>query len=91
MTGDPRQVLGPVLAAAVEALVAERVAQTLAERTAGASEYVTPDEAAAILRCPRQGIYDLASSGRLARFKQGKRTLHRRADVLSLVKPETRK
>ena len=39
------------------------------------SPYMTTDEAAEYARCSRQRIYDLVSQGRLARYKDGARTL----------------
>src|SRR5262245_11459305 len=76
---DPRQVLGEAIAEAIETLVDERLG-ALRARQDESSPFVTVDEAARILRCDRQRIYDLASAGRLPRVKEGGRTLHRRAD-----------
>jgi excisionase family DNA binding protein len=45
------------------------------------SPYMTIVEAAAYLRCPRQRIDDLLSQRRLARYKDGARTLVSRAEV----------
>ncbi len=50
-----------------------------------ASEFLTAVQAADLLRCNRQRVYDLVSTGRLTRYKEGGRTLLRRADVLKLV------
>jgi excisionase family DNA binding protein len=45
------------------------------------SPYMTVAEAADRLRCSRQRIYDLLSSGRLKRLKDGSRTLLRREEL----------
>jgi excisionase family DNA binding protein len=45
------------------------------------SEYLSVEECAHVLRTSRQRIYDLCSSGRLCRTKDGARTLIRRADL----------
>jgi len=49
------------------------------------SPYMTVTEAAEYLRCSRQRIDDLLSQRRLARHKEGSRTLVARADLESLV------
>ena len=57
--------------------LAERVAELLAERTAAAPppgplpEYLNVAEAAEDLRAKPQRVYDLLSSGRLTRYKDG--------------------
>jgi Helix-turn-helix domain len=50
--------------------IAERVAELLNERVPAAdgSPYLNIGEAAEYLRCDRQRIYDLRSSGRLTRY-----------------------
>ena len=45
------------------------------------SAFVTIPEAAELLRCGRQRIDDLLSSGRLTRVKEGRRTLIRRDEI----------
>jgi excisionase family DNA binding protein len=50
-----------------------------------ASPYMTIPEAADYLRCPRQRIDDLLSQRRLARFKDGARTLVSRAELATYV------
>jgi excisionase family DNA binding protein len=45
------------------------------------SEYLTIPEAAELLRCKRQRIYDLLSQRRIPRVKDGTRTLLRRSDL----------
>lgn len=56
--------------------------------TTTATPYMTVDEAAEYLRCSPQRVYDLASSGRLPRYKEGRRTLHLRTEVTNLIEPE---
>jgi excisionase family DNA binding protein len=51
------------------------------------SPYLTVGEAADLLRSRRQRVYDLLSSGRLTRFKDGGRTLVLRVEVEALVVP----
>ncbi len=48
--------------------------------------YMTPDEAAEFLRCTRKRVYDLAGSGRLARYGEGRRLLLKRAEVEALAR-----
>jgi excisionase family DNA binding protein len=72
-------------AALLEAL-AHRAAQlALAEirnhDAARLVEYITVAEAAAYLRCSRQRIYDLRSSGRLTSYADGSRALVRRSEL----------
>jgi excisionase family DNA binding protein len=45
------------------------------------SPYMTIPEAAEYLRCSRQRVYDLRSSGRLNRFGDGRRALVKRAEL----------
>src|SRR5688572_25574547 len=52
--------------------IAERAAELLAERQCPAEpELLTVDEAAELLRCKRQRVYDLVSQGRLPHLKDG--------------------
>lgn len=46
------------------------------------SEYLTVVEAAGFLRCSPQRVYDLLSQRRLERFKDGRRTLVRRDELV---------
>ena len=79
--------LAPDVLDALEALVAEKVAERLrvvgAERMAERhrSGFLSVQEAADLLRCDRQRVYDLLSSGRLTRLKDGSRVLIRRAEI----------
>jgi excisionase family DNA binding protein len=50
------------------------------------SPFLTPDEAAELLRCGRRRIYDLVRDGRLRRCGEGRRLLVRREDVFQLAK-----
>ena len=78
--------------AAIEALVAETVERKLIEREAdnpgSISPYMTVAEAADFLRCKRQRVDDLLSSGRLTRHKDGTRTLVSRAEIEAYVRGE---
>jgi excisionase family DNA binding protein len=62
----------------IEAFAA-RVAELLATPTV--SPYLTVDEAAEYLRCSRQRVYDLLSSRRLSKLKDGSRVLLRRDEL----------
>jgi excisionase family DNA binding protein len=85
MSGEPLRLGLDLAPADVEALaraLAPLVAELLAARApTTASPYLTPDEAAAYMRCSRQRVHDLCSQGRLPRVKDGARLLVRRADV----------
>jgi excisionase family DNA binding protein len=64
------------------ASIAERVAALLEERqcpTGDSSPWLTVAEAAEYLRCDRQRIYDLKSSGRIVSAQDGTRPLFHRA------------
>jgi excisionase family DNA binding protein len=69
---------------AVTESVAVRAAAIVLERLRQAdpvSPYMTVAEAAAYARCKRQRIYDLLSSRRLTRYKDGSRALILRAEL----------
>jgi excisionase family DNA binding protein len=66
------------------ALVIDQIAID-AERS---SPYLTVREAAEFLRCTRQRIYDLLSSRRLTRFKDGTRVLIAREELERHVRQE---
>jgi excisionase family DNA binding protein len=71
--------------------IAERVLELVAERTpeANGSPYLSVAEAAELLRADRQRVYDLLSSGRLTRHKDGTRVLVSRAELdAHLLPPE---
>ena len=69
----------------IEALAA-RVAEILDERQRPAApEMLTVGEAAELLRCRRQRVYDLLSQGRLPHLKDGARVLIRRAELLGYL------
>jgi excisionase family DNA binding protein len=63
----------------VATLVIERL--NAARGPDNAATLMTVAEAAAYLRCKPQRIYDLVSSRRLPKFKDGARTLVRRCDL----------
>jgi len=69
-----------VLEALVER-VAERVLARLDINGRTDPEYLTPAEAADLLRCSRQRVYDLLSARRLRRYKDGARVLVSRAEI----------
>jgi excisionase family DNA binding protein len=84
---NPLDLLGPHLREAIEQLIDERVEQRLAAiaRAEPPSRYMTIPEAAELLRCKRQRIDDLLSSGRLSRVKDGSRTLIARGEIEGYV------
>jgi excisionase family DNA binding protein len=66
--------------------IAARVAELLSDRRrrqelAGVPPYLSVPEAAELMRAKPQRIYDLLSSGRLTRFKDGSRVLVSRAEI----------
>ena len=78
------------LIAAVADSLASRLADELAPRIADelerrAAPFLTVDEAAEYLRCDRQRIYDLCSSNRLGRRKDGSRVLVSRLELEQYV------
>ena len=83
---DPLAWLAPEARAALGRLVVEEVERQLREHGGSRarttrSPYMTIAEAAEYLRCRRQRIDDLLSSGRLTRRKEGSRTLVLRDDI----------
>ena len=67
-------------------VIAERVADHLAERIAPPPEpYVDVDQAAAYLSAPKSRVYELVSAGRLAHYREGRRLLFRREDLDAAV------
>jgi excisionase family DNA binding protein len=75
--------VGLVLPAAAVEVIAERVAEILADRfqQSAVPEYLTVSEAADLLSASRQRIYDLLSSRRLTRLKDGRRVLVLRSEI----------
>ena len=71
----PDDVLDAIAARAAE-LVLDRLQQS-----AAATPYLSVDEAAEVLRAKPPRVYDLLSSGRLSRFKDGSRVLVSRAEL----------
>ncbi len=66
--------------------VAERAAEMLAERQRPAApELLSVDEAAELLRCRRQRLYDLSSQGKLPCLRDGSRLLFRRSELVSYL------
>ncbi len=71
--------------------VAERVALRLGNREgAPSTELLSVVEAASVLRCKPQRVYDLRSAGRLPRTVEGGRAVVRRSDIERLVEEEHR-
>lgn len=66
--------------------VAARVAEMLAERQRPAEhEMLTVGEAAELLCCRRQRLYDLSSQGKLPCLRDGSRLLFRRSELVSYL------
>jgi excisionase family DNA binding protein len=64
--------------------IAERAADLVVARQprhGRGSPYLTVAEAAEQLRCKPQRLYDLASAGRLSRYKDGSRVLLSRGEI----------
>jgi excisionase family DNA binding protein len=66
--------------------IAARVLERLPS-SSPVSPFVNVDEAAELLRCEHQRIYDLCSAGKLTRHKEGARVLLSRAEVVALPLP----
>src|SRR5687767_5261735 len=73
--------LPQVFIEAVARRAAEIVLDQLDQRHQATSPYLTVKEAAAHLRCSRQRVYDLLSSGQLSRKKDGARVLVSRTEI----------
>ena len=71
--------------------VVERVLARLGSVAAAEPEsaFLSVDEAAALLRCSRQRIYDLCSDGRLNRYRDGSRVLISREELVAHLCPTT--
>jgi predicted DNA-binding transcriptional regulator AlpA len=66
--------------------VADSVVRRLQARETGPqTELLSVPEAASVLRCKPQRIYDLRSAGRLPRTVEGGRAVVRRSDLERLV------
>lgn len=67
----------------LDALVTEITSRVLSEisTTAAPDAYLTVEEAAAVLRCSAQRIYDLRSANILTRHSDGRRALVCRAEI----------
>jgi excisionase family DNA binding protein len=67
-------------------VVAERVAALLAERLEPHAEgYMTVDQAADFIACPRSRIYALASAGRIPVHRDGSRLLFRASELRAWI------
>lgn len=76
--------------------IAARVADLLSDRqrrneSASMPAYLSVPEAARLMRAKPQRIYDLLSSGRLTRFKDGSRVLVSRAEIDAYLGGELRR
>lgn len=91
----PREVAPVILRSELPDEVVEAIAERAAEIVlarlgngrAREPEFLTATEAAELLRCSRQRIYDLCSDGRLTRHKEGSRVLLARAEIVALLRP----
>lgn len=77
-----------ILLERIVGLAVERIERS-ERRTA--SPYLTVREAADLLRAKPQRVYDLLSSGRLTRFKDGARVLVSRAELEAYLRGEARR
>lgn len=73
--------------------IARRAAELVLERIeipapAAGSPWLTTGQAAEYLSCAEQRIYDLRTSGRLTRFKEGGRVMIARSELDLLVREE---
>lgn len=79
----------PVPPELIERIAAQAAAIVLlrlgAQTNAAQSPFLTVTEAADFLRCSRQRVDDLLSQRRLARFKDGRRTLVSRVELAAYV------
>jgi len=76
----------PEVIDAIAELVLERVRAELAP-TQPVPPLLSVDEAAELIRAKRLRIYDLLSSGRLTRHKDGSRVLVSREELIQLIAP----
>lgn len=51
----------------------------------GEREFLTPNEAAELLRCGRTKIYEILATGSLVSYRVGKKRIVKRTDVLRWV------
>ena len=72
------------LAARVAPLVAAHLAEIGGNGT-DSSPWLTVEEAAALLRCDPQRVYEMRSSDRLTAYKEGGRAVVSRGEVESLI------
>ena len=87
---DPHDVLGPVLAAAIEALVDERVNTVLARRLQrdAVSPWLTAEQLADRLGWPAKRIRNLTTANRLPHHRVGRRVLYAAAEVDEWVRSQ---
>ena len=71
------------------ARLAARLAPYLADAGPAAPELLTPTEAAALLRCAKKRVYELAERGALPVRRDGRRLLFRRTDLDAYVRGDS--
>lgn len=86
---DVSLAIPPAFIEAIAQRTAELVLEAL-DRQSSDSPYLTIPEAAAYARCKRQRIDDLLSARRLTRYKEGRRTLVRKAELETWLRQERR-
>jgi excisionase family DNA binding protein len=67
--------------AAIEAIAQRAAAIVLAAQAPAGSTWLSTDEAAEHLRCPRSRVHDLTALGKLTPRRDGRRLLFRRDDL----------
>ena len=70
--------------------IAQRVAEIIAAEKSvpnlvPTSRWLSPPEAASLLRCDTKRVYTMVSDGRLTRHREGRRLLLDRSEVESMV------
>lgn len=75
----------PALIAALASAVADELERRGATSSTPASPWLDVDEAAAYLRCARQRVYDLVSSGAIVPARDGRRLLFKRTALDSYL------
>jgi excisionase family DNA binding protein len=81
---DLAALLGPELVAAIERLVDERVALAVTQSRVPAypKPWLTVGEAAVLLGCSREAVYQRIRRGRLTTRRQGRRVYVQRTSVV---------
>lgn len=66
----------------ISSRAAQLALELLTSEPTAPTAFMTVAETAELLRCSRQRVYDLVSSGRLTRYKDGSRVLINRGELL---------